>query len=101
MPTPNNFISLLAEFVPEHVQVDDISYQHAGGPDAQSHFYLELVSASFVGQSLLQRQRRVHAALRPLAGQYHALALRLYTPEEWRGQGGRSLSRAPECAHQR
>ena len=93
--------SHLQQLSPEHLRLDDISYQHAAGAEAQSHFYLELVSAEFSGKSLLARQRLVHACLQPLAGSYHALATRLYTPDEWVKLGQQSISPAPECAHKR
>ena len=100
MPTATKIKSLLNGFNPIHIRLDDISYQHAGGPEAESHFYLELVSAEFSKQSLLARQRQVNTVLKPLAGSYHALAMRLYTPEEWQQLEGEPQP-APQCAHHR
>ena len=99
MSTAAKIKSLVAGFAPIHIRLDDISYQHAAGPGAESHFYLELVSVEFSKQSLLARQRQVNTVLKPLAGSYHALAMRLYTPEEWQQLKGEPQP-APQCAHQ-
>ena len=51
-----------------------------GGGD---HFAAVVVSASFRGQSLLDRHRRVYGALgAAMSGPIHALALTTLTPDE-------------------
>ena len=48
------------------------------------HFEALVVSASFNGQSRLQRHRLVYAALgTKMAEEVHALSMKLYTLEEW------------------
>jgi BolA protein len=57
---------------------------HAGAHRGEeTHFRLEIVAASFAGQSRVERQRQVHAILaEELAGPVHALQLQVRTPDE-------------------
>lgn len=50
-------------------------------------FNLTVVSASFAGEPLLKRHRRVMAVLNDLiaSGELHAVTLKTHTPEEFRG----------------
>jgi BolA protein len=82
---------LTAAFAPESLEVADQSHNHAGhggatradGSQGETHFHVRLVSASFAGVSRVERQRRVHAALKDeLAGPVHALSLTLLAPPE-------------------
>lgn len=73
---------LTAAFAPTHLKVINESHRHAGhaGDDGsgESHFRVELKSASFAGQSRLARHRAVHAALgADIVGRIHALALQI------------------------
>jgi acid stress-induced BolA-like protein IbaG/YrbA len=49
------------------------------------HFEAVVVSAAFIGKSLVQQHRLVYAALgeRMEREEIHALALKTYTPEAW------------------
>lgn len=49
------------------------------------HFEAIVVSDSFVGKSLLQKQKMVYATLgdKITSGEIHALSIKAYTPEEW------------------
>ena len=72
---------LLAAFSPTHLNIINDSASHHGhsGDDGsgESHFTIEIVSASFAGVSRLQRQRMVNAALGDIPGQrVHALAIK-------------------------
>lgn len=74
--------SLSAAFAPTELDVVDDSASHAGHAGApaggESHFNVRMRSASFAGQSRVQRHRAVHAALGPtLIERIHALALDL------------------------
>ncbi|HEX7856535.1 MAG TPA: BolA family protein [Sphingobium sp.] len=77
-----------AALSPEHLAVINDSASHRGhmGDDGtgESHFTVEVVSASFTGQSRLQRQRMVNAALGDLVsgGTVHALAIKARAPGE-------------------
>jgi BolA protein len=74
---------------PDRLAVINDSAQHRGhmGDDGtgESHFTVEIVAEAFAGQSRLQRQRLVNAALGDLmAGTIHALAIKARSPDEWR-----------------
>lgn len=84
---------LQQQFSPLHLQVDDESYMHASGREAQSHFKVTMVTDEFAGKRLLQRHRAINKALAEELQQIHALALHTYTPDEWQGQAPDS----PNC----
>jgi len=49
----------------------------------KDHWKARIVSRAFIGQSLVQRQRLVHAALAAeLKGPIHALSMDVLTPDE-------------------
>ncbi len=64
-------------------------------PDAQvvvndttgtgDHFEARVISAAFVGKSLVQQHQAVYAPLQAKlsTGELHALALKTFTPEQW------------------
>lgn len=84
----DRIISLLeAAFNPTLLEVADDSHRHAGHagarPEGETHFQVTLVSDAFAGESRVQRQRRVYAALGELMEtRIHALQLTTHTPEE-------------------
>jgi BolA protein len=72
---------------PAHLAIVDESHRHAGHagarPEGETHFRIEIVSASVAGLSRIERQRLVHRVLATeLAGRVHALSLTTKTPEE-------------------
>jgi len=82
---------LTATFAPLALEIEDQSARHAGhagatradGSRGETHFHVRLVSAAFEGLTRVERQRRVHAALKDeLAGPVHALSLALFAPAE-------------------
>ena len=78
---------LIAAFAPDHLDVINDSDSHHGhsGHDGsgESHFTMVIESAAFAGQSRLQRQRLVIAALGDIPGQrVHALAIKARAPGE-------------------
>ncbi|WP_298200146.1 BolA family transcriptional regulator [Novosphingobium sp.] len=78
---------LTAAFAPGRLAVINDSASHRGhmGDDGtgESHFAIEIESAAFAGQSRLQRQRMVNAALGDIPGQrVHALAIKARAPGE-------------------
>jgi acid stress-induced BolA-like protein IbaG/YrbA len=53
------------------------------------HFEAVVIAAAFAGKRPLQRHQLVYAALGPAMGnEIHALALQVFTPEEYAGQAG-------------
>jgi BolA protein len=82
---------LTAAFTPVALEIEDQSARHsshagavrADGSRGETHFHVRLVSAAFEGVSRVERQRRVHGALKDeLAGPVHALSLTLLAPGE-------------------
>ena len=88
---------LQARFAPSHLQVVNESHQHNVPPNSETHFKLVLVSDAFQGQMPVRRHQAVYQALaEEMKGPVHALALHLFTPEEWRAQGG-DVADSPDC----
>jgi BolA family transcriptional regulator, general stress-responsive regulator len=78
---------LSSAFNPSALTIKNDSKNHSGhsGDDGsgESHFSVEIVAAAFAGQSRVNRQRMVNAALGDLPGQrVHALSIRASAPGE-------------------
>jgi BolA protein len=79
---------LEAAFAPSELLIEDESARHAGHsgarPGGETHFNVRIVSDSFAGQSRVERQRRVYAALAQEISPngIHALSLTTLTPAE-------------------
>lgn len=54
------------------------------------HFQALIVSEEFVGKNRVQRQQRVHEALKAQldTGELHAISFKTLTPAEWSAQRG-------------
>jgi BolA protein len=83
----------LAALQPQHLEVLDESHMHHRGEE--SHFKVVMVSEQFAGLNAVKRHQKVYGGLGELIGQFHALALHTYSPEEWAAQGGAPAS--PTC----
>ncbi|MBA0625496.1 hypothetical protein Godav_010686 [Gossypium davidsonii] len=76
------------ELSPIELEVEDVSYQHAGhagvrGSDGETHFNLRIVSKEFEGKSLVKRHRLVYSLLdEELQSGLHALSIVAKTPSE-------------------
>ncbi|KAK7292742.1 hypothetical protein RJT34_15594 [Clitoria ternatea] len=76
------------ELDPVELEVEDVSYQHAGhggvrGSDGETHFNLKVVSKEFEGKSLVKRHRLVYSLLQEeLQSGLHALSIVAKTPSE-------------------
>ncbi|KAI5673885.1 hypothetical protein M9H77_14249 [Catharanthus roseus] len=71
------------------VEVEDVSYQHAGhvavkeSGASETHFNVNIVSQKFEGQSLVKRHRMVYDLLfDELQSGLHALSIKAKTPKE-------------------
>jgi BolA protein len=78
---------LQTSLAPILLEVLDESHQHAGHSGAreggETHFRVNIVSASFVGKSRVARHREINALLAAeFADGIHALALRTLAPGE-------------------
>ena len=78
---------------PQHVEVLDESHMHHRGEE--SHFKVVMVSEQFAGLNAVKRHQKVYGGLGELMGQFHALALHTYSPDEWAAQG--SAPASPTC----
>ncbi|KAI3456769.1 hypothetical protein Pfo_013432 [Paulownia fortunei] len=80
--------TLEKELSPVELEVEDISYQHAGhagvkGSDGETHFNLKVVSQEFEGKSLVKRHRLIYSLLQDeLQSGLHALSIVAKTPAE-------------------
>jgi BolA protein len=84
---------LTAALEPERLDLVDESARHAGHagarPEGESHFRVVIVAEAFTGQSRLERQRLVYAALGDLMrSDVHALSIDALTPAEARARQG-------------
>ncbi len=77
-------------------QLENESHMHSG-PATDSHFKLTIVSDDFTGKRLVQRHQLVYKILaEELQSPVHALALHLFTAEEWEEKGGKVMP-SPTC----
>ena len=84
------------EFEPQHLQVENESHMHNVPPGSESHFKVVLVSDALTNVRKVARHQRVYGILaEELAGPVHALALHLYTAEEWASQ--QTAPASPAC----
>eukprot|EP00262_Sarcandra_glabra_P013515 TRINITY_DN3762_c0_g1_i1.p1 TRINITY_DN3762_c0_g1~~TRINITY_DN3762_c0_g1_i1.p1 ORF type:complete len:457 (+),score=89.10 TRINITY_DN3762_c0_g1_i1:313-1683(+) len=76
------------ELSPVELQVEDISYLHAGhvgvkGSNGETHFNVRIVSKEFEGKSMVKRHRLVYDVLKEeLKSGLHALSIVAKTPDE-------------------
>lgn len=83
-------------FNPVHLELKNESHMHAG-PATDSHFNLLLVSQGFSRLKRVQRHQAVYKVLNEeLTGPVHALALHLFSPEEWTASE-KEIHKSPDC----
>lgn len=88
MAVVDTIIKKLEErFAPERLDVFDESHRHKGHagarPGGETHFWVKITSAEFVGLTRIERHRLINDCLaEELAGPIHALNLRARTPYE-------------------
>ncbi|MBV8131898.1 MAG: BolA family transcriptional regulator [Alphaproteobacteria bacterium] len=78
---------LTERFTPIRLEISDESYRHAGHegarPGGETHFTVVIVSAAFLGEGRVARQRLVYQTLaEELATRVHALSLTALAPAE-------------------
>ena len=86
-------VAALADLQPEHLAVLDESHMHSRG--LETHYKAVIVSPAFAGLNAVKRHQKVYGGLGELMGQFHALALHTYSPDEWAAQG--SAPASPTC----
>lgn len=88
---------LQAAFSPSHLEVLNESHMHSVPKNSETHFKVTMVSEAFATVRKVQRHQQVYAVLQQeLQSGVHALALHLYTPEEWQERNGLSPE-SPQC----
>ncbi len=86
---------LEAEFSPEFILVENESHMHSG-PATESHFKVTMAAEAFASKRKVARHQAVYALVKDeLDGPVHALALHLYTPEEWSDRA--EIPESPLC----
>ena len=87
----------LASMEPMMMQVENESHMHNVPANSETHFKVTLVSNRFQALMPVKRHQQIYALLADeLSGPVHALALHLYTPEEWQARGGERPD-SPNC----
>ncbi len=82
---------------PIHLDVENESRMHNVPAGSETHFKVVVVSDAFEGLGLVDRHRRVNAALADeLATGLHALTIRALTPAQWTEQGAPGFE-SPPC----
>ncbi len=82
---------------PQHLEVINESANHNVPAGSESHFKVTMVAQGFAGESLVKRHQKVYQVLADeLKGGVHALALHLYTLDEWREKNGEAPL-SPPC----
>ena len=77
-----------------HLDVLNESHMHSAGQD--THFKLVVVSEVFAGLRPVARHQKIYGLMQDEMGRgLHALALHLYTPEEWAATG--AAPESPAC----
>ena len=91
--------STLAEtFELLHLEVVNESGGHNVPDGSETHFKTVLVADAFEGMRPLARHRQVNKALQAeFDSGLHALAIHVYTPDEWRARHGEAPM-SPPCA---
>lgn len=81
------------------LQVENESHKHSVPPNSETHFKVTMVSPVFEGQMKVKRHQAIYKVLSEeleMAGGVHALALHLYSPEEWEASG-QVAPASPDC----
>lgn len=78
-------------FLVTHLEIQDESYKHSGHTGAVEsgggHYYLLLVSDSFLNKTRVERHRMIYQALSPIKDRIHALGIKAYTVDEFERSG--------------
>lgn len=88
---------LTEKFQPSELYIENESHKHNSGKGSESHFKVTLVSSLFEGMRSVARHRAVYSCLAyELESGVHALALHLFTAEEWQSSG-QVVPKSPNC----
>ncbi|HBF08409.1 MAG: BolA family protein [Pseudomonadota bacterium] len=83
------------ELNPQVIDLVDESHMHSG-PALETHFKVTLVSEAFAGLNRVKRHQKVYGLVADeMTKGLHAIALHLFTPEEWAAKG--AVPDSPNC----
>lgn len=89
--------ALSTAFTITHLDVINESNRHNVPPNSETHFKIILASPEFEGLRKVTRHQRVYQALDEAIKQgVHALALHIYTDQEWQ-QESEGVNASPNC----
>ncbi len=87
---------------PSHLEVVNESDMHQGPPGRETHFKLVAVSDKFDSLSRVERHQLVYKLLESeLQSGLHALALKLYSTNEWQKNKDNMNLNSPDCSHKK
>lgn len=87
---------LSASLLPVHLEVINESHQHNVPVNSETHFKVICAASVFSELNRVKRHQQVYSILADeLSAGVHALALHLYTPEEW--DAGKGAPASPQC----
>ena len=87
---------LAQHLAPQHLEVLNESHMHSVPPNSETHFKAVIVSDAFSGKRKVARHQQIYALLKEeLEGPVHALAMHLFTPQEW--QENSTVQASPTC----
>ncbi|MFI0474312.1 BolA family protein [Halomonas sp. HMF6819] len=87
----------LTALSPDVLRVENESHMHNVPANSETHFKVTLVSDSFEAMMPVKRHQQIYALLADeLGGPVHALAMHLYTPEEWAARN-EERPNSPNC----
>ncbi|MDZ4212219.1 MAG: BolA/IbaG family iron-sulfur metabolism protein [Methylotenera sp.] len=73
----------LENYITQHLSCEHIKVLGDDG----THFEAVIVSAAFIGKSMVQQHQLVYSALGDrMRSEIHALSMKTYTPEQWNNQ---------------
>lgn len=81
------------------LHVENESHKHSVPPNSETHFKVTMVSPVFVGQMKVKRHQAIYKVLAEeleVDSGVHALAMHLYSPEEWEASG-QVAPTSPNC----
>lgn len=86
------------EFEPSYFELENESKFHSVPENSETHFRILIVSNKFKDMNRVKRSQAVYSLLKEeLDGGLHALAQRLYTPEEWEKLKNSVDLSSPDC----
>lgn len=88
---------LNSEFAPSYLDIENESHMHSVPENSETHFKVVMVSSVFESLNKVKRHQKVYGLLSPLMQEgLHAIALHLYTSEEW-AQRQETVPASPNC----